>query len=90
MRWYAGWVRRLAREYEQPFYVIEQMPLGAFYHEIASLLGAAIVAESERLRAKTSDRNVRAARNKDFAALTKSSDPFDRLILEHIKMKQAH
>lgn len=68
--------------------VIVQMPLHLFYREIATMLGEAIVRESERLRAKTGDMKERAARNKDFAKLKQSTDPFDKLILEHIYMKQ--
>ncbi len=62
------------------------MPLGAFYREIATLLGDAIVREAERMTRKISDKKERWARDKEWAELQKSTDPFDQLIVEKVRV----
>jgi hypothetical protein len=85
VRWYEGWVRRLAEKYEQPIFFIERMPLGTFYREIATLYADAIIREAERVKAKTSDRKERSRLDREWAKLQKSDDWFDKMVVERVQ-----
>lgn len=86
MHWYAGWVRRLAEKYARPIHEIEQMPLSSFYTEIAIMLADVIIQEARRLGGKTSDKKEHRARQAEFGKLKKSTDAFDKLIVERIML----
>lgn len=86
MHWYAGWVRRIAAQYARPMHEIAALPLDAFYHEIAAMLAETIVAEARRLGSKTADKKEHRTRQAEFLKLTQSTDAFDRLIVERIRL----
>jgi hypothetical protein len=84
-RWYAGWLKRLCDRYDLPLFQLEQMPLGSFHREIATLLADTIVREAQRISAKVSDQKERRKLNAEYAKLKKSDDWFDRLVVEKIE-----
>lgn len=85
MRWYEGWLKRLAEKYQQPIAVLEQMPIGAFYREIAILFAESITESARWLQEKTSDKKERQRKDREWRKIRQSDEWIDRMIVEKVQ-----